>query len=136
MNATYDRDDALANWSRALASAPHVVVRASVDQPDKIQRLADHSASLFGLVNYVYENYEVSGNELAELEWDIDLLSGASSFLYRNLGLSSEDAVARIQRLSGAMMGTAQYMDRDPLEAWHQVRQAATELPIAAGEQR
>jgi hypothetical protein len=135
MNAIHDRDDALANWSRALACAPHVVVRATVDEPDRIQRLADHSASLFGLLNYVYENYDVSGNELAELEWDIDLLSGASSFLYRNLGLSSEATVTRIQRLSGAMMGTAQYMDRDPLEAWQQVRAAATTLPVAAGEQ-
>lgn len=136
MHAVHDRTDALTNWSRALACAPHVVLRAAIDEPDKIQRLADDSACLFGLVSYVYENYPIAGLELVELEWDIDLLSGASSFLYRNLGLSSEDAVARIQRLSGAMMGTAQYMDRDPLEAWHEVRQAATRLPAAAIEQQ
>ena len=44
--------------------------------------------------------------------------------------------MARIQRLSGAMMGTAQYMDRDPLQAWHEVREAATALPVAKGEAR
>ena len=134
MNAIHGREDAFSNWSRALACAPHVVLRASIDEPDKIQRLADDAASLFGLVNFVRDNYAVSGNELAELEWDIDLLMGASSFLYRNLGLSGEDTVARIQRLSGAMMGTAQFMDRDPIETWHQVREQATTQQLAAGD--
>ena len=130
MNATPNREDALTNWSQALASAPHVVLRAAVDEPQKIQRLADSAASLQGLLSYIIENYEVAEQERAELEWDVDLLRGASSFLYRNLGLSSFDTVARIERMSGAMMGTARYMETDPLEAWLSVRRAAALTPI------
>ena len=135
MNTLYDRDDALTNWSHALASAPHVVVRAAVDDPNSIQRLADNAASLHGLAHYVRDHYAVSGHELANLEWDIDLLEGASSFLYRNLGLSMVDTTARLQRLSGAMMGTAHHMDHDPMEAWQSVRRAAEQSRVATGGQ-
>jgi hypothetical protein len=129
MNATRTRDDALTNWSRALASAPHVVVRAAIDEPEMIQRLADSTASLHGLLNYIIENYPVADQERVELEWDVDLLEGASSFLYRNLGLSTQDTAARLERLSGAMRGTARYMHPDPLEIWQSVRRAADAAP-------
>ena len=131
MNATPNREDALSNWTQALASAPHVVVHAAIDEPEKIQRLADSAASLHGLVHYIIENYDIAGPEKAELEWDVDLLMGASSFLYRNLGLSSMDTYARIERMSGAMMGTARYMETDPREAWQSVRRAAASTAIA-----
>jgi hypothetical protein len=129
MNATPTREDALTNWSQALASAPHVVTRAAIDEPRSIQRLADSAASLHGLVHYIIENYAVGDDELAELEWDVDLLEGASSFLYRNLGLSVYDTKARLDRMSGAMMGTARYMQPDPLEAWQSVRRAVAKAP-------
>ena len=132
MNATTDRTDALTNWSQALASAPHVIVRAAIDEPDKIRRLADSAASLHGLVHYIIENYAVADDERAELLWDEDLLESASSFLYRNLGLSIADTASRLQRMSGAMMGTARYMDPDPLLAWQAVRRAVATATFAA----
>ena len=126
MNTIQQGENALTQWSQSLASAPHVVLRAAVDEPQKIQRLADGAASLHGLMHYVRENYTISGHDLASLEWDIDLVQGASAFLYRNLGLSAEDSAARIKRLSGAMQGTARYMDHDPLETWLSVRAQAS----------
>ena len=125
MNSKLQNDTPLMHWSQALASAPHVVLRAAIDEPGKIQRLADGAASLHGLMQYVRENYPVSGPELADLEWDIDLVEGASAFLYRNLGLSAEDSAARIRRLSGAMRGTAQFMNHDPMQTWRSVHEAA-----------
>lgn len=130
MNAGYDRNDALENWSHALASARYAITRAAIDEPSRIQRLADSTASLHGLAHYVVDTYPMTRTERAELEWDLDLLAGASSVLYRNLGLSTNDTLARLERLSGAMRGTARHMDRDPLEAWHSVRRRAKASPV------
>ena len=120
-----NNDDAMSNWAMALAAAPHVLQGANIDNPEKIRRLADSTASLHGLVAFVLENYPSDDSEVAVLEWDADLLAGASSFLYRNLGLSQMDTAERIQRFSGGMRGTAAYMEIDPKQAWQSVRKAA-----------
>ncbi len=126
-------DDAMSNWAMALACAPHVLQGATIDSPEMIQRLADNSASLHGLVAYIRENYEADDIDSALLDWDIDLLAGASSFLYRNLGLSEEATIDRMGRLSGAMKGTAKYMDANHLETWSAIRQRAERTePLAA----
>ena len=126
-------DDAMGNWAMALACAPHVLQGATIDSPDMIRRLADSSASLHGLVAYIRENCEADEFESALLDWDIDLLAGASSFLYRNLGLSEDATIDRMKRLSGAMMGTAKYMEGDHLQTWSNIReQAERTKPLAA----
>lgn len=127
-----NRDDAMSNWALALACAPHVLQGAAIDNPEKIRRLADSTASLHGLVNFVLENYPIEESELAVLEWDADLLAGASSFLYRNLGLSQIDTAERMRRFSGGMMGTAAHMNVDPKQAWQSVRAEASRVPPIA----
>lgn len=127
------RHDAMSNWAVALATAPHVLEGGTIDNPQMIQRLADSSASLHGLVAYIREHYEADELSTARLDWDIDLLGGASAFLYRNLGLSEEAAVDRLKRLSGAMMGTAKYMEGDHLQTWSDIRREAEKTgPLAA----
>jgi hypothetical protein len=125
-------DDAMGNWVTALASAPHVLQGAWLDDPSSIRALADSSASLHGLVQYVRENHAVLDAERALLDWDLDLLAGACTFLYRNLGLSEDDTLERMGRLSGAMQGTARYMDTDPLATWAQVRNKAEQARAIA----
>ena len=126
-------DDAMSNWAMALACAPHVLEGATIDNPDMIQHLADSSASLHGLVAYVRDNYDTDNVDTAMLDWDLDLLAGASSFLYRNLGLSEDATVDRLRRLSGAMMGTAKYMEANQLETWSSIRRQAERTdPLAA----
>lgn len=124
-NESIRDDDAMSNWVTALAAAPHVLQGAWLDDPSGIRALADSSASLHGLVTYVRENHAVLDAERALLDWDLDLLAGACTFLYRNLGLSEDNTRERMGRLSGAMQGTARYMDVDPLQAWVQVRNKA-----------
>ncbi len=118
-------DDAMGTWALALACAPHVLEGATIDNPDMIQRLADSSASLHGLVAFIRENYQITEAETAMLDWDLDLLAGASSFLYRNLGLSEDATIERMRRLSGAMQGTARYMEGDPVATWSSIRREA-----------
>lgn len=126
-------DDAMSNWAMALACAPHVLEGATIDNPDMIQHLADSSASLHGLVAYVRDNYDTDNVDTAMLDWDLDLLAGASSFLYRNLGLSEDATVDRLRRLSGAMMGTAKYMEANQFETWSSIRRQAERTdPLAA----
>jgi len=125
-------DNAMENWAMALACAPHVLQGATIDSPDMIQRLADSSASLHGLVAYVRENYDTDDSESALLDWDIDLLAGASSFLYRNLGLSEDATIDRMHRLSGAMKGTAKYMEGCQLDTLKDVRRQAKRTPPLA----
>ncbi len=127
LKQTHRDDDAMGNWVTALAAAPHVLQGAWLDDPSSIQALADSSASLHGLVAYVRENHAVLDAERALLDWDLDLLAGACTFLYRNLGLSEDDTLERMGRLSGAMQGTARYMDKDPLETWARIRHEAEE---------
>ncbi len=122
---TMNRDDAMENWVAALATAPHVLQGAVLDDPANIQLLADSSASLHGLVAFIYDQHAVLDVEKSLLEWDLDLLAGASGFLYRNLGLSEEQSMERLGRLSGAMQGTARYLDTDPLTIWSRVRNRA-----------
>ena len=124
--------NALSSWAVALACAPHVLEGANIDDPEKIRRLADSAASLHGLVHYVIENCATDDADYAKLAWDCDLLAGASSFLYRNLGLSPQDSAARINRLSGGMRGTAKHMEIDPLETWQSVRREAADAAPTA----
>ena len=123
--------DAVSNWARALASAPHVLEGAAVDDPERLRRLADSAASLQGLVNFVLENCASDEWDVAELEWDYELLVGASTRLYRNLGLSDSESFERMQRLSGGMMGTARHMAIDPMTTWRSVRDAASRTELA-----
>lgn len=123
-------DDAMENWVHALAVAPHVLQGAWLDDPAAVQSLADSSASLHGLVAYVKDNHSVLDAERALLDWDLDLLAGACTFLYRNLGLSEDDTMERMCRLSGAMQGTARYMDTDPLETWARIRDRADRASV------
>lgn len=124
------QDDAMENWVHALAVAPHVLQGAWLDDPTAARSLADSSASLHGLVAYVKDHHAVLDAERAMLDWDLDLLAGACTFLYRNLGLSEDDTLERMGRLSGAMQGTARYMDTDPLETWARVRDRADRASI------
>ncbi len=132
LKQTIRNDDAMGNWVTALAAAPHVLQGAWLDDPTGIRALADSSASLHGLVAYVRENHAVLDAERALLDWDLDLLAGACTFLYRNLGLSEDDTLERMGRLSGAMQGTARYMDTDPLETWAHVRHKAEKARAVA----
>ena len=128
--ATNRQDDAMENWVNALAVAPHVLQGAWLDDPAAVHSLADSSASLHGLVAYVKDNHAVLDAERALLDWDLDLLAGACTYLYRNLGLSEDDTLERIGRLSGAMQGTARYMDSDPLETWARIRDRADRAAV------
>ncbi|MDJ0940115.1 MAG: hypothetical protein QNJ00_10150 [Woeseiaceae bacterium] len=131
MHANTHSFDAVNNWARALASAPHVLEGAAVDDPERLRRLADSAASLHGLVHYVLENCASDDWDVAELEWDYELLVDASTRLYRNLGLSDTESVERMQRLSGGMMGTARHMAIDPMTTWRSVRDVASRADVA-----